>query len=399
VRILFITDYLPYPLISGDRIRVYHLIRRIANQHQVWLAALLETPSRAKDLSHLGEFCQAVETAYWRRRHPLAHLPGLLRFALKGTPLELKFVYSEELTRKISQLVSKVDFDIVEIQPSNMAIYLEALPVSARCKCVLTFHNIGFQQFARISRYERRLGRKMRALLFSWMMRRWEPRYAERFDCCATVSEVDRDLLMMANSRLQVEVIPNGVDTHLYQPLPYEGTTPALMFVGNMDYPPNIDAVVFFCQEVFPHIRRMIPDVEVWIIGTSPAPEVRQLDGSGVHVTGQVEDIVPYYERSAICVVPLRAGGGTRLKILEAMALGRPVVSTSVGAEGLNVVDGQHLLIADSPEQLTEKTVLLLTEREVYQHIVTNARKLVVTWYDWDVVAGRLMQVYADLMA
>jgi glycosyltransferase involved in cell wall biosynthesis len=133
----------------------------------------------------------------------------------------------------------------------------------------------------------------------------------------------------------------------------------------------------------------------MWIVGTNPTPEVTQLDGDGVHVTGRVDDVVPYYSRSTACVVPLRAGGGTRLKILEAMALGRPVVSTSLGCEGLEVVDGEHLFIADSPEQIADKVVRLLADQALRERIASNARQLVVARYDWDVIADSLMRTYA----
>ena len=228
-------------------------------------------------------------------------------------------------------------------------------------------------------------------------MHQWEPRYAERFDRCTTVSEIDRQLLLKANPRLRVDVIPNGVDIQKYQPLPAENASPTLLFIGNMGYPPCVDAVLYFCREIFPLIRRKIGAAELWIVGRDPRPEVLQLNGDGVHVTGRVDDVIPYYRQSAVCVVPLRAGGGTRLKILEAMALGRPVVSTTIGCEGLDVVDGEHLLIADTPEQFAEKTVRLLTDRQLYQHIAANGRQLVEDRYDWDKIAGRLMDVYAEI--
>ena len=218
MNILIITDYLPYPLISGDRIRVYNLIRRIARQHQVWLAAALATSDDAESVAHLQELCYRVETGCLRRSHPLMHLPGLLRFALTGKPLELKFLYSKKLAMKIKQLVSTVDFDIVQIEPSRMAFYMETLPSGARYKRILVFHNVTSDQYDRISRIEPMSVGKIRTWLYSWMMRTWEPRYAERFDRCITVSEEDRRLLIASNPRLQVDVIPNGVDAQLYQP-------------------------------------------------------------------------------------------------------------------------------------------------------------------------------------
>lgn len=398
MRILIIADRIPYPIVSGDRVRTYNLFRRIARQHQVWLAGLVDTTDGAEGVSHMQEFCYRVEAANLRRRHPLAHLPGLLRYALAGKPLELKFQHSEELVHQIRHLVSTVDFDVVQIETSHMALYLETIPPDAHCKRILMFHNLAFNQYDHIFHFEWRLGRKMRAWLHSLMMRQWEPRYAGRFDRCTAVSEEDRRLLLAANPRLQVDVIPNGVDTRIYQPLPQEGTSPTLLFVGKMSYSACSDAVLYFHREMLPRIRRMVGDVQMWIVGTDPPLEVMRLDGDGVHVTGRVDDVVPYYRRSSVCVVPLRVGGGTRLKILEAMALGRPVVSTSVGAEGLDVVDGEHILIADSPEQFAEKTGRLLEDRTLYDRITANARQLVVARYDWDVIASQLMQVYAEVV-
>lgn len=397
MRILIITGTVPYPPISGGLLRTYNLLRRIAREHEVWLATFAGTPDEVEGVSHIQKFCQGVETANSQHLGALARPIDFFRYLLTGKPPDLRLYYSEELICKVQHLVSKVDFHIVEIVDSYMAMYLEALPREMRGKTVLTFLDIVFGKYDRIYRLEPKLARKLRLWLHSRMMRWWEPRYAERFDRCVTMSEADRRLLLAANPRLQVDVVPNGVDAQMYQPLPYEDTAPALVFVGNMDYRPNIDAVVYFCQEVLPRVRRVVPNIEVWIVGINPRPEVKQLDGDGVHVTGRVDDVRPYYRRSTVCVVPLRAGGGTRLKIVEAMALGRPVVSTSIGCEGLDVVDGEHLFIADSPEEFAEKTVRLLTDEGLRKRITTKARRLVLNRYDWDVIAKGLMQIYAEM--
>jgi sugar transferase (PEP-CTERM/EpsH1 system associated) len=398
MRILIIADYLPYPLIGGDRIRIYNLLRRVASRHEVSLAAFLEKPEDAEGVPHLKQICARVEAASFQRRSRLAKLSGMLRFALAGKPMELNLLHSEELVAKIKQLVSTEDFDIVQIEHSRMGLYLETLPQDRRCKSILMFHNFTFQQYSRVSHIERRWDRKMRSLLNSLAMLRWEPRYAGRFDRCTTVSTIDRDLLLKSNPRLKVDVIPNGVDVQRYQLLPAENAAPSLLFIGNMEYPPCVDAVLYFCTEIFPRILRTIPTMELCIVGRDPRSEVLQLNGGNIHVTGRVEDVLPYYRQSAVCVVPLRAGGGTRLKILEAMALGRPVVSTTIGCEGLNVIDGEHLLIADEPDQFADKTIRLLLDHWLYQRITINGRKLVEDQYDWDKVAGKLMQVYTEMV-
>jgi len=164
-----------------------------------------------------------------------------------------------------------------------------------------------------------------------------------------------------------------------------------MLFIGNMGYQPNADAAVYFCHEALPLIRRGVGDAKLWIVGITPGESVRRLDGNGVFVTGGVPDVVPYYERSRVCVVPLRAGSGTRLKILEAMALGRPVVSTSIGCEGLDVTNGEHILIADDAKQFSDHVVKLLNDRALRSRIVTKAREFVVATYDWDVIAENLV--------
>ncbi len=161
-----------------------------------------------------------------------------------------------------------------------------------------------------------------------------------------------------------------------------------------MDYRPNIDAAAYFCREIFPLIKANAPRVELCIAGRNPPEEVLALAGEGIRVTGTVPSLQPYYAQSAVCIVPLRAGGGTRLKILEAMALGRPVVSTSIGCEGLAVEDKTNIFIADNPEDFAARTLQLLNEPDTWKRITTNGRSLVERMYDWDVIAERLSETY-----
>jgi sugar transferase (PEP-CTERM/EpsH1 system associated) len=402
MRVLMIANYLPYPELTGGRIRVYNLLRRVAQRHEVSLAALLESPEDVEGVPHLQQFCAAVETASFpaHQRSRLAKAPGMLRYVLERKPPDLMLLHSQELLQKIRQLFSTAPFDIVQIE-SVMGLYLEGLPPRGAYRSLEMFQNITSHQLARISDVERRGYERLRARITSISMRHWEPRYAENFDRCTTVSKVDQELLMKANPRLRVDVIPNGVDTQKYQPLPLpsETASPSLMFIGSMGYPPCVDAVLYFHSDILPLIRQVITPVQFRVVGRDPPPEVLKLNGTGVHVTGRVEDVVPFYQQSTVCVVPLRAGGGTRLKILEAMALGRPVVSTTIGCEGLDVVDGKHLLVADTPEQFAAHTLRLLNDRHLVRHLCANARQLVEARYSWDSIAERLMEVYEEMIA
>ncbi len=399
MRILVIADYLPYPLIGGDRIRIYNLLRRVARRHEVSLAAFLEKPTDIEGVEHLKQFCAHVETVNFQQRSRIMKAPGMFGYALSGKPPELYLLHSDELVEKIKRLTATMDFDILQIEHARMGLYLEKLQSRERSKSLLMFHNFTSQQYGRVSQIERRWDRKFRTRLDSMAMGYWEPRYAEKFTRCATVSEADRELLLQSNPRLQVEVIPNGVDIEKYLPLPLppKHTNPSLLFLGNMGYPPCVDAALYFCHDIFPLILQSNHAAEFWIVGRDPRPEVLELNNSNVHVTGRVDDVHPFYQQSPVCVVPLRAGGGTRLKILEAMALGRPVVSTTIGCEGLNVVDGEHLLIADTPTQFSEKTMNLFNDRELYQRISENGRSLVEGRYGWDQIAEKLTDIYEQM--
>jgi glycosyltransferase involved in cell wall biosynthesis len=284
-----------------------------------------------------------------------------------------------------------VDFDIVLIEHGSMGMYLEGLPERLHKRAVWVLHDIDFDKFMRIAHIERRKEAKIRAWTHAMMMRRWQPHFASRFGLCVTMSEADRRLLSSVNSNLKIEVSPNGVDTNQYRQLSDEGHGSEMLFIGNMGYQPNADAAVYFCGEVLPLIRREIADPKLWIVGINPGESVKQLTGNGVFVTGAVPDVVPYYQRSKVCVVPLRAGSGTRLKILEAMALGRAVVSTSKGCEGLDVIDGEHILIADNPDLFAKQVTKLLTDRDLRARLATKAREFVVASYDWDTIAQRLL--------
>jgi glycosyltransferase involved in cell wall biosynthesis len=361
----------------------------------MWIATFVRTAEEVEGIAPLRNFCRGVEPVAIHRASALAQPLQFARYLLAGIPPDLRMYQRSQMAERIRDLISKVNFDIIQIENSFMAPYLQAIPLEQRNRTVLTFHDVVFSKTSRIAQVEPKLGRKLRLWLHAAMMRRWEPQYAQGFGCCLVVSEVDQHLLEAANPNLWSEVIPNGVDTRRLQLLPEpKSGTKRLLFVGNMGYRPNVDAVVHFCHAILPRIRHDIPDVELWIVGTNPAAEVTALQENTIHVTGYVDDVLPYYRDCLACVVPLRAGGGTRLKILEAMAIGCPVITTSIGCEGLDVTDGLQVFIADGAEDFAAKTVQLLTSGALRARMRQRARELVVSCYDWDVIVQKLESVY-----
>jgi len=398
MRLLIVTDYIPYPPVSGNLVRVYNLARRIALHHEVSMVGFLQPDDKeGAGIVAMRQFCKEVEAIHLPTRSRPRRLVGKLRHLVSGQPFDFEFLHSAELLARVNRLADANDYAIVQIEPSRMAQYAEAFPPRTRARRLIVFHNVGAQQYSRIARIEpTRLGR-WRAWLLGKMLSGWEPRCGRRFERCITVSELDRQYLMATNGHLKVDVVPNGVDTQSYQCLGQDGVRPGVLFVGNMGYAPCADGALWFFREVYPQVQRAGTGLEMWIVGSSPPPAVAALDGNGVHVTGRVGDVVPYYRRCAVTIVPLRAGGGTRLKILEAMALGRPVVSTTIGCEGLDVVSGEHLLIADDPAEFAQCTLRLMHDQRLWQRVVNNARRLVVERYDWDVIARQLLRVYSEV--
>ena len=212
------------------------------------------------------------------------------------------------------------------------------------------------------------------------------------------MSELDKQRLIEKNPLLTVESIPNGIDVQTNQPLSKSlSSTQNLLFIGNMDYRPNQDAMYYFCKEIFPEIKKRNGLINLWIVGKNTSADIFALATDSIFVTGRVDDVHPFYEKTHISVIPLRAGGGTRLKSLESMALGRPVISTTVGCEGLQVVDGEHLFIADNPEVFFQRIQQLFDDPKLYSRIVTNARDFVETRYSWNGIVNNLEKYYEKL--
>jgi glycosyltransferase involved in cell wall biosynthesis len=384
--VLWVTFGLPYPPDSGVRLRDFHLIREVSRSARILLFCLVPRGGAA-DPGELRDFCDRIET--WEMP---AGLPPLLLLARMPAGAWRNFF--PEAAARIRELALTERPDVVQIEHSLLAGYLDAVPAETGCRTALSLHNVGFEQYRRMARMDCGILARIGYRLKSWIMRRTEMDYIPRFDVCLTVSRAESDLLTRALPQVRPVVIENGVDCAALCPLPPAGAV--LLFAGVMDYPPNADAAVFFCRSVLPLIRSQVPEVKLIIAGHSPPPQVRALAReAGVTVTGRVEDMRLYYAQASIAIAPLRAGGGTRLKILESMALGRPVVSTSIGCEGLDVRDGGHLLIADDANRFAQCVTSLLLQPALRHTISAEARRLVEQRYDWPAIGKRLMAAYS----
>lgn len=399
MNILVLSPWLPWPLHDGGRIRIFETLRCLSRRHSVTLVTSVCRPEEVEQASVLKDFCESVVTAVVSNRTG-AVVTRLSRGVLSRRPLIQSFYYDTRLAGKIRDLTGRVTFDVIQVEFPFLTPYLSAIEPRSRAKKILTMHNIESLRFERELQLAHWGKRRLVLLGNHIFFREWERKALRQFDGIVTVSDLERAWVQDHIPGAAVEVVPNGVDTEYFHPdsLAFENS-PYIIFTGAMDYPPNIDAARWFCNETLPAMRRSIPNIRLKIVGKNPHPQVFELGKrSGVEVTGTVPDIRSYVAGARALVVPLRSGGGTRLKILEAMALGRPVISTTVGAEGLDVTPGTDILIADDPQQFVKSIQLLLSAPEASEKIGEAGRRLVVEKYDWRVCLGGLDRLYGRLI-
>jgi sugar transferase (PEP-CTERM/EpsH1 system associated) len=390
LRVLVVAPYLPYPPWFGGAVRIYHLVRTLARDHEVTLLALA-TPAERDAARPLWDICAAVHTVEhpagerWRRLYQARSLVGSAYFYYK--------YHSPELTRAMRALFARQTFDAVQIEFSQMA-YCHVPDGPLR---VLDEHNVEYQLLQRIWRNERAPLRRLYSYVQARKFRRDELAACRRMDAVLTTSLEDRNLLASELVGTPIRVVPNGVDTEFFRPGTEDEDPRKLLFTGAMNYAPNADGVAHFCADILPIIRAVVPEVSLSVVGRDPPPRVQSLAREGVAITGTVPDVRPWMNRAAVFVVPLRVGGGTRLKILEAMASGRPVVSTSLGCEGLDVKDGHNILVADTPAAFAAAVVRCLRDPELRRTLGAHGRALVQERYQWDAIGRGLSDFLTEM--
>lgn len=347
-------------------------------------------------IAALNEICENVVTVELSNRTG-AILSRLLKGLLHGRPLIQSFYYDTQLAGRVRDLTSRMDYDIVHVEYSFMTPYLKAIDPRSRAKKILAMHNIESLRFERELQHSQWSKRWLVLLGDRCFFRNWENTALHDFDGIIAVSDAERSWVQQNAPEATVEIIPNGVDMDYFRPVAALASeeNPYVIFTGAMDYPPNMDAAAWFCDEVFPALRRRMPKLGFKIVGKNPQPQILDLGRrEGVQVIGTVPDIRSYVARSLALVVPLRSGGGTRHKIPQAMAMERPVISTSVGAEGLEVTPGTDILIADDTERFVEHIHSLAKSPEASNRISKAGRRLVMEKYDWRVCLSGLERIY-----
>ena len=396
--ILLISPWLPWPPHDGARIRILETLRFLSARHRVTLFAHIHAESERAHVAQLRDYCADVQVSLLSGRTG-RRLGRMICASLAGAPLIQGIHFDAGFARRIFAATEEQKFDVVQIELSLIARYAAAVSRRHGCKLVLSTHNIESQRFARELKLASWSFRRVVLQADQWLFGNWEEKAVRRFDGAIAVSNQDRKWLQEHLAGRPVALAPNGVDTTYFRrqsPFPVDPVT--IVFTGVMDYPPNEDAVLWFAEKVWPWLRHRRPELVFQIVGTRPTARIMALAANaGIEVTGEVPDVRPYVEQALAFVVPLRSGGGTRLKILQAMAIGCPVISTRLGAEGLAVGDRDDILFAEQPGEFVARIEELKASPEIGTRLAVSARALVLRQYDWRSCLGAVDRLYDEL--
>ena len=392
MNVLVLTQVLPYPPDSGPKVKTYNVIKYLAQKHRVTLVSFVRG-DQSEHVRQLGRYCQAVHAVQMERGAVQDGL-AMARSLLTGQPWMMVRDDRKAMGRLVERLAMEQLFDVAHADQLNMCQYAERVPGAFK---VLDAHNALWLLYKRLWETTSPgpgkwlLGRDWR------LLKSYEGRLVRTFDAVLAVSHEDKVALQEAAGQpVDVVVIPITVDTDEVTVVEREANPRHILHIGTMYWPPNVDAVKWFVYQIYPLIRQEWPDVQFDVVGARPPVELLDLNdaGLGINVTGYVEDPTPYQKRAAVMVVPLRAGGGMRVKILNALAEGIPIVSTTLGYEGIELTPGQDVLAGDTPESFATQVLRILNDPDLGKQLAINGRRLVEARYDYRNACRPLEEVY-----
>ena len=404
MRILFLTQIIPYPPNAGPRVKTWNVLRYLAERgHEVTLCSFVR-PEEEEFLPALRQVCRAVHAVPIRRSR-LADGFYWLRSHLSGRPFLIERDDLKPMRRQVRHLLATEPFDVIhadQLTMTQFALGAEGMG-GKRPFTLFDAHNATWTISDRLAAT---VPAPLRPILRleTGRIQRYEGMLVRQFDHTMVVIEPDRDHLLAGlppaerpAAAARISAIPIAVDTRELQPVRRRPRGPAIMTLGSLTYPPNADGIRWFLQEVFPLVQRQIPQANLTLIGKSPPAdfvEMARQQPRAIRVTGYVDDLTPYMEEAALMVVPVRAGSGMRVRLLEAFARAMPAVTTTIGLEGIEATHEEHVLVADSAEAFAAATVRLLRDEGLQAKLAQNGRSLAETRYDWQIALRQMDAVY-----
>jgi glycosyltransferase involved in cell wall biosynthesis len=391
VNILIVSAQFPYPPRSGFATRVYQLARQLNTRHRVTLLSYVLPQERdgvdalSRELSVLTVTRDLVGVTA-KRTAQVASIAS-------SRPYSCRAIHTQEMQNAINELCAGGSVDAIQIESSLLCAFTfpPGIPL------ILDEHNIEYEVFRRMCDGERGLPRRGFNRVEHARFRRFEQRWWRRVDGCVVTSDREVPVVRSHAPATPVVAVPNCVDLEYFSPSRAPTTPRTLMFNGILTYRPNLDAAYHLVDEVWPLIRARYPEAQLTLVGRTPEAERRRLTRPGVVVAGEVPDIRPHLRRAAVIAVPVRIGGGTRLKVVEGLAMGKAMVSTKLGCEGVAVRDGEHLLIADGARAFASRIIDLFEDPALGFALGQSGRALVEREYSWDLAGNRLLALYDEV--
>jgi glycosyltransferase involved in cell wall biosynthesis len=393
MRILYLSPRQCWPAVSGAKLRDYYLARALGEN--VDLTYLYFMDSQAIAASDLP-FCSKIVAI----NKPKPYTPQkIIRGLFSRLPLTVINYSSPEMASAVTELTGASAYDLIHIESVHMVAYLPVLPDALRKRIVFSWQNIESELLFRYAASTSSLPRKMYASFTARRVKSVERKILRNCFGHLVCSERERQEVLRWVPEARVAVVENGVDTKAFNSMA-KAVRNRVLFVGSMTYHANSDAIMWFADRVWPAMHERFPHWTLTVVGSDPPPHVRALaERPGIEVTGTVPDVKPYYAEAVLAIVPLFTGGGTRLKILESLAARVPVVSTSLGAEGLTITPGEEILIADNEGDWLPACSSLADQGELWQKLVTAGRRLVETRYDWEVLGKSMVDTYRQWLS
>jgi glycosyltransferase involved in cell wall biosynthesis len=394
LQVLILDEEIPFPLNSGKRIRTWNLLRHLCRKHAVTFLCYGTTDNPGlPPLQQLG--IRVVLVPDLPPSNSLRFYAGAFANIFSLWPYSVSRHHTRKFRRALRRLITTESYDLVHCEWTPYASYMSDV---GRLPMLIMAHNIETTVWRRRAQHASNPLERWFMGLQAWKMARFERNCFARAGQVAVVSEDEGRTARQWGART-VSTVSNGVDTEFLCPTGDAPEPDSLLFLGSLDWQPNRDALLYLLREILPRIQAANPRAKLRVVGRQPATKLReQVEGmSGVEWVGEVPEIRPYFDRAAVVLVPLRIGGGSRIKILESMSMGKAVVATRVGAEGLDVVPGVHCLIADTPEDFSRSVVQLLEAPERAAELGRNGRELVLQQYDWARVAKALEQAWIEI--
>ena len=384
MKVLYICHRFPYPPKRGGKIRPFNMIRHLAGNHDVHVASIVRSAQEAKEGEGLAQHCFHYEMARVRIPVQLLRMIGRLP---TPTPSSMGYFYSPQIARRVREMLARERFDLIFVHCSSVAQYVEDVRGIPK---ILDFGDLDSQKWLEYARYKPfplSLGYRLEGN----KLERAEKRLAPRFDMCTATTRAEWETLESYKTGVASDWFPNGVDSEYFAPSdePYDPDT--IAFVGRMDYYPNQECMFDFCATTLPLLKARRPSLKLLIVGADPSPAVRRLERHpGVTVTGSVADVRPYLRRSALMVAPLNIARGTQNKILEAMAMGIPVVTSRVAAGGVDAAGPADFLVAATPDEYATAILQVIEDPAERGRLALAGRARMLSHHGWERSMHRL---------